>query len=1415
MRSGKTCARFSPSSAAVTLDGWVGPLTPAPFVVGFVFVSVRHACEQTGLGLSGTKLGCGEGGCGACTVMVSHWDRTRGEAVHRAVNACLCPVYACEGTHVVTVEGLGTKRSGLHPVQAALAHAHGSQCGFCTPGFVMSMYALLRSKRTKPTEEEIEEALGGNLCRCTGYRPILAGFKTFAKGAPDSAYSDETIAGPNIAGCGVGNGGSTPSSNGNGVGTSGVGTMATAPSGPICPSTGQPCAAGCGKQPSPAAKALGGSEEDHVTGAREPIFPPELKRRIPASLTLPGPATTWHRPTTLTRLLSLKKAHPEARLVGGNTEVGVEVKFKHAKYPVLVAPTHVSELNSVELSPEGDALILGAAVTLATLERTCAALAADLPAERTSGLVAIKEQLRWFAGPQVRNVSSIGGNVCTASPISDLNPLWIACGATFTVESLDRGCRDVPATEFFVGYRACNMKPDEVLRSVTLPLTRPGEYVREFKQSHRREDDIAIVTAGMRARFSAPDSEGDAAVVLEIKFGYGGMSFKTVSCPKTEAALVGKPWNEGTLALALATLAEDLPMAPDVPGGMCEFRRSLANSFFFKFYVDCSRRLETDGLSLPRGPIPGAIAAAGLSDVDLSAADRFHRPAPRGAQYYQVKDGTEVGQPTMHQSAEVQVTGEAEYCDDIAKPQGCLHAALVTSTVPHARLLEVDPAAALAMAGVHGYFGASDVPRNDTGPVVHDEEVFASEFVTCVGHQIGIVVADTQEIAIEAARLVRVRYEELPAVLSIDDAIASDSYHTYAPHFTDHAIEDGDVDRAMAECEAAGNVVEGEARCGGQEHFYLEPMSSLVWCGDNEEVHTVSSTQAPQKHQKLIAYALGLPCNKVVCKTKRLGGGFGGKETRSAFLNVCAAVPAFHLRKPVSLVLDRHVDMAITGTRHAFMGKYKVGYSPEGKILALDMQLYNNAGNSLDLSHAIMDRALFHSDGAYKIPNIRVHGKLCKTHTPSNTAFRGFGGPQGVLFAEMWMDRVARRLGVPTESVRRINLYEEGEACHFGQVLESSQLRACWEQATGGAASIAERRQAAAAFNAQHKHRKRGVAATPVKFGISFTALFMNQAGALVHCYLDGTVLVTHGGVEMGQGLHTKVAQVCADALGISTDKVYIAETSTDKVPNASPTAASASSDLYGAATLDACRQINERLAPIKAKLGAEASKDFAAVCSAAYFARVDLSAHGWYVTPDLEWAWDGTKGRPFNYFCFGAAVSEVEVDTLSGDFNLLRTDICMDVGDSINPALDVGQVEGGFVQGMGWVALEELKRGNPKDHKWIKPGSLFTAGPGTYKIPTANDIPLDFNVTLLHNAPNPRAVASSKAVGEPPFLLANSVFFAIKDAVCQARESTGLGTDFEFDVPATPERIRMACAGPIAKVFYDSDECYRAKLTC
>lgn len=830
-----------------------------------------------------------------------------------------------------------------------------------------------------------------------------------------------------------------------------------------------------------------------------------------------------------------------------------------------------------------------------------------------------------------------------------------------------------------------------------------------------------------------------------------------------------------------------------------EFRKSLSASFLFKFYCQVASGLQAD--------LPEFVSD--VLEEERSAAAPYHRPPTRGLQYWTKPDGEEaVGAPTMHTSAELQVSGEAQYTDDTPRPAGTLHAAMILSDRPHARLLSIDVTAAAAHPGVAGVYTAADVPgHNLIGPVVHDEFLFVpiGEEVTCACQALGVVVGETEAAARAGAKLVKCTYEDLPAILSIEDAIAAKSFFD-VPGLTGHALARGDVDAAFV---AAGvRVFEGEVRCGGQEHFYLEPQCSLLLPGENDEMTVISSTQNPREHQVLVSEVLGVPHNKVVCKSKRLGGGFGGKESRSAIIACAAAVPAHALRRPVRVCLDRDEDMATTGHRHPFLGFYKVAVTPEGKIVALEMTLYNNAGNSMDLSHSILDRALFHSDNCYNIPNVRVSGYVCKTHMPSNTAFRGFGGPQGALLAEMWVDRVAVELGMEPEELRARNFYAEGEVTHFGQALHLNRIHACWEAAVTGA-GVTARRAEVAAFNKGNRYRKRGLAVTPVKFGISFTATFLNQGGALVNMYTDGTVLVTIGGVEMGQGLYTKMTQVASTTLGIPADRIFISETSTDKVPNASPTAASASADLYGEAVLDACQQLKARLDPVRAQLGPDAAWD--TIARTAWLSRIDLSAHGFMTTKNLKWDWSTPQGDPFNYFCYGASVSEVELDTLTGDMHVRRTDIVMDVGNSLNPAIDVGQVEGGFIQGLGWLMLEELKWGD-KEHPWVRPGRLFTSGPGTYKIPTANDVPLDLRVSLLKGAANPRAVYSSKAVGEPPFLLAMSVFFAAKAAAAAARADAGVPGWFQLDAPATPERLRLACVDALSAPYCGGGDSSDAK---
>lgn len=1321
-------------------------------------------------GLTGTKLGCGEGGCGACTVMVSFFDQQRKKCVHHAVNACLAPVYSVEGMHVITVEGIGNRKLGLHPVQKSLAISHGSQCGFCTPGFVMSMYALLRSCRDPPTEQQIEESLAGNLCRCTGYRPIIDAFSVFAK-TDDKIYTNCNVS----------------SRQGNEF---------------ICPSTGKPCS--CGQNSdgnADTAKDSGACNETYkqlsyseIDGSRyndkELIFPPELLLRKLSFLSLKGfGGLKWYRPLSLQHVLELKAKHPDAKLVNGNTEIGIEMRLKRMQYKVLVSVAQVPELNILNVKDDG--LEIGAAVRLSELLSVLRRVSRERAAHETSSCNALIEQLKWFAGTQIRNVASVGGNICTASPISDLNPLWMAAGARFHIINSMGNIRTVLAENFFLGYRKVDLSSDEILLSVHLPWTRPFEFVKEFKQAHRRDDDIALVNAGMRVHLEKKD---DDWLVSDASIVYGGVAPVSFIATNTKKFLIGKTWNKELLNGALDILEKDISLHENAPGGMVEFRKSLTLSFFFKFFLWVSREVD----------VKTSLAETMLSS-DLSAIQQSHRPSIMGSQNYDiVKHGTSVGSPEVHLSAVLQVTGEAEYTDDVAMPATGLHAALILSRKPHARILSIDDSGAKSSPGFAGVFYAKDIPGdNRIGPIFPDEELFASELVTCVGQVIGIVVADTHENAKLAARSVHVEYEELPAVLSIEDAIKLKSFHPGS----EKQCNKGDVDLCFrsGQCD---KIIEGEVQIGGQEHFYLESQSTLVWTMDSgNEVLMISSTQAPQKHQKYVSHVLGLPMSKVVCKTKRIGGGFGGKETRSAFVAAAASVPSYLLNRHVKLTLDRDVDMMITGQRHSFLGKYKVGFTSEGKVMALDLQLYNNAGNSHDLSLAVLERAIFHSDNVYEIPNVKIKGNVCFTNFPSNTAFRGFGAPQGMLITENWIHRIAMELHKSPEEIREINFQREGSILHYGQILEHFTLPQLWNQLKLSC-NFPRARVEVDEFNTQNRWKKRGIAMIPTKFGISFTTKFMNQAGALVQVYTDGTVLVTHGGVEMGQGLHTKVAQIAASAFDIPLSSVFISETSTDKVPNSSPTAASASSDIYGAAVLDACEQIKKRMEPIASK---NIFNSFSELAYACYLERVDLSAHGFYATPDIGFDWKTRKGNPFRYFTYGAAFAEVEIDTLTGDFHTRVADIILDLGYSLNPAIDVGQIEGAFIQGLGWFALEELKWGDAA-HKWIPPGFLYTCGPGNYKIPSLNDIPLKFNVSLLKGAPNVKAIHSSKAVGEPPFFLASSVFFAIKDAITATREEAGYKGWFPLDNPATPERIRMACTDEFTSRFVDSK--FRPKLS-
>lgn len=759
-----------------------------------------------------------------------------------------------------------------------------------------------------------------------------------------------------------------------------------------------------------------------------------------------------------------------------------------------------------------------------------------------------------------------------------------------------------------------------------------------------------------------------------------------------------------------------------------------------------------------------------------------------------------VGAPRIHDSAARHVAGEAVYIDDIAAPEGLLHAYLGLSRIAHGRLVWLDLAPVLAAPGVVAVLTAADIPGVNDISSTHrqDEPVFATQTILHHGQPLFAVVAQTRQAAREAAALALAVYDEAPPVLDVAAARAAGGALVTDPL----KLERGDVAAALAQ---SPRRLKGSMTIGGQDHFYLESQIALAIPGEEEDMQVFSSTQHPTEVQHMVAQVLGVASHAVTVEVRRMGGGFGGKETQSNLFACVAALAARKLKRPVKLRPDRDDDMIVTGKRHDFVVDYEIGFDDEGRIHAVDAVYAARCGWNADLSGPVTDRALFHMDNCYFYPAVRGRSEPLLTHTVSNTAFRGFGGPQGMVGAERFIEEVAFATGLDPLEVRRRNLYGGTPGEGPGRDL-TPYHQTVTDNIAGEVIARLERscdyraRQAAIRdANARSPIVKRGIALTPVKFGISFTATWYNQAGALVHVYTDGSVMLNHGGTEMGQGLYIKVAQVVAQAFGIDLDRVKITATTTGKVPNTSATAASSGSDLNGMAALDACETIKARLTEFAARHWQESPEaivfrpgfvqvgareiPFTDLVKAAYMARVQLSATGFYATPKIHWDRKAGRGQPFYYFAYGAAAAEVAVDTLTGEYKVERVDILHDCGTSLNPAIDKGQIEGGFIQGMGWLTTEELV--------WDAKGVLKTHAPSTYKIPVASDRPRIFNVALLENAPNREAtIHRSKAVGEPPLMLAISVLHALSDAVASVG---GHRVCPRLDAPATPERVLAA----------------------
>nr|XP_035954386.1 aldehyde oxidase isoform X2 [Halichoerus grypus] len=1289
------------------------------------------------LRLTGTKYGCGTGGCGACAVMISRYTPAVRSVSHHAANACLTPICSLHGAAVTTVEGIGSTKTRIHPVQERIAKCHGTQCGFCTPGMVMSIYTLLRN-HPEPSLEQLTEALGGNLCRCTGYRPIIDACKTFCK----------------TSGC--------CQSKENGV-----------------------CYLDQGLNELPEYEEVNKtspklfSEEEFLPldPTQELIFPPELmimaEKQPQRTRIFSGDRMTWISPTTLTALLEAKFNYPQAPVVMGNTSVGPDMKFKGVFHPVIISPDGIEELNFANCSH--NELTLGAGLSLTQVKYILGEVIQNLPEEKTQMYRALLKHLRTLAGSQIRNMASLGGHIVSRHLDSDLNPILAVGNCTLNLLS-KKGKRQVPLNEEFL--RRCpsaDLKPEEILISVNIPHSRKWEFVSGFRQAQRQQNALAIVNSGMRVFFG----EG-GGIIRELSISYGGVGPTTVCAKNSCQELIGRPWNEEMLDAACRLVLDEVTLPGSAPGGRVEFKRTLIISFLFKFYLEVSQILKRmDPVHHPS-----------LADNYESALEDLHSRHHCSTFRYQSADSKQlpqdpVGRPIMHLSGIKHATGEAIYCDDMPTVDRELFLSFVTSSRAHAKIVSIDLSEALSLPGVVDIVTEEHLRGvNSFCILTKPEELLRTEEVSCVGQLVCAVIAESELQAKRAAQQVKVVYQDLqPLILTIEEAIQHGSF--FEP---ERKLEYGNVDEAF---KVVDQILEGEIHMGGQEHFYMETQSMLVVPrGEDQEIDVYVSTQFPKYIQDIVASTLKLPANKVMCHVKRVGGAFGGKAFKTGILAAITAFAANKHGRAVRCVLERGEDMLITGGRHPYLGKYKAGFMNDGRILALDMEHYSNGGASLDESLLVMEMGLLKMENAYKFPNLRCRAWVCRTNLPSNTALRGFGFPQAGLITESCITEVAARCGLAPEKVRMINMYKEIDQTPYKQEINAKNLIQCWKECMA-MSSYSLRKAVVEKFNSENYWKKKGLAIIPLKFPVGLGSVAIGQAAALVHIYLDGSVLVTHGGIEMGQGVHTKMIQVVSRELRMPMSNIHLRGTSTETVPNTNISGGSVVADLNGLAVKDACQTLLKRLEPIISKNPQGTWKDWA---QAAFDESISLSATGYFRGYESNMNWETGEGHPFEYFVYGAACSEVEIDCLAGAHKNIRTDIVMDVGCSINLALDIGQIEGAFIQGMGLYTIEELH--------YSPQGVLYTRGPNQYKIPTICDIPAELHISLLPPSQSSNTLYSSKGLGESGIFLGCSVFFAIHDAVNAARQERGLFGPLKLNSPLTPEKIRMACEDKFTKMI-------------
>ncbi|KAK8843172.1 hypothetical protein M9Y10_025369 [Tritrichomonas musculus] len=1302
--------------------------------------SLAEFIRSDSIRLTGTKISCGEGGCGSCTVIMSKYSKSNygkgseQQVFHYAVNSCLIKMIQVHKTTITTIEFLGSvlksKNKEIHPIQNSFIKHSATQCGYCAPGFIMASYAaILSNEKVHDDENELKKfdiedlhQFDGNLCRCTGYRSIIDALREFSK---DPSPSDDSI-----------------SINDTGVQTYDIKTRI-----PVVPE----------------------------------IFKNEPKGN---NICIHYKGMTFIIPETIDDLLTAQLECIENNLIDrtkiivGSTEISPDLKLNrilsHVQGQTFISTLHLQELSHISI--ENDQLVIGANTPINMILKFVKEnhhITSELKTvEEKRFFDQLKNRIESFASNQIRNVASIIGNISHGGAATDFSNFLLAMKATLVI----RDCKTKETTEkimensFYESYRKVSLKPSEVVVEIRIKIPKKNEFFSTFKQGHRRDDDVCIVSSSIYA------SIDESSKINEMRIAYSGMSACPCRATLVEDFLKGKQFTIENIESSLKLIDQIYPLNEKSPGGFPQFRLQVAKSFIIRFFHQTQRDRNME--------------------YDKSAAEMIESPIKKafkieGCHCKKEKenknDNDVLGLPIRHRSSTTHVTGESIFVDDMPNTFNTLHAAFVCSTIPHGKILSIDFTEALKLPGVVDKVTKEDVRgKNYIGDLNVNEPVFAEDVVNYAGQPIALIVAKTDEIARRAVKLVRVTYEELPAILSPQQAIKANSFFPY-----DHRIKHGNPDPYFAENQNGIHVLSDEISINGQSHFYLETNSSLAIPSDDDNLVVYVSTQNPSFILYDLARVNGIQSNKINVIVPRVGGGFGGKETRANVVSNAASVAALKLNVPVKITLDRNTDMMMLGQRNPLYSTYKVAFNDDGLIKALHIEYFFDAGWSVDMSASVCDKALHNCNSGYSIPNIYAIGRLCKTNMITGTAFRAFGTPQANIVIESAIEKMANFLHKNSEEIRYLNLYQyNGSKTAYGFTMEGCTVRECYEALISeNKFNLKKQRSEALEFNKNNKYKKIGISVVPLCFPNGFVFPQLNQGFATVSIYKDGSVKVFHGGTEMGQGLNTKMAQIAASILNIPIEKVEVRTSHTDHVPNSSPTAASSGADLNGGAIIQACETLRDRLKELREVEG----RSWEETCQLAYLNQIDLSARGNFHMKDVCFDWakymkDLNDGKNMDEqepmkitrcFSYGCSASKVEIDLLTGDHQVLRHDVIIDAGSSLNQAIDIGQIEGGLLQGIGYLTMENPIIGRKplnsdvtqKDdtfdlNEWLQPGKMLTNGPSFYKIPSIGDVPHSLNISLLEKKVQPAGILGSKPCNESTVNLALPVPFAILDAI-------------------------------------------------